>query len=84
MPRSEEDAAHVDRLAEELGTTQSLSNAFDPVLNVILGSLDAAAVFIRTKALRALGQIVTADPGILRHVSRTNVQMRFCLTYTYS
>ncbi|KAF8585724.1 ARM repeat-containing protein [Ramaria rubella] len=63
---SEEDAAHVDRLAEELGTTQSLNNAFDPILNVILVSLDATAVFIRTKALRALGQIVTADPGILR------------------
>jgi cohesin loading factor subunit SCC2 len=36
---------------------------------VILVSLDATAVFMRTKALRALGQIVTADPGILRNVS---------------
>ena len=38
---------------------------------MILVSLDATAVFMRTKALRALGQIVTADPGILRNVSRT-------------
>lgn len=67
---SEEDATRVDRLAEELGTVQSLKNAFDPILNVILASLDVAAVFMRTKALRALGQIVTADPGILRHVRR--------------
>lgn len=60
--------ARIDRLSEELGTTQSLSHAFDAILNVILGSLDATAVFMRTKALRALGQIVTADPGILGHV----------------
>ncbi|KIJ54752.1 hypothetical protein M422DRAFT_775001 [Sphaerobolus stellatus SS14] len=63
---SEEDAARVDRLSEELGTISSLSHAFDAVLNVILISLDAPPVFMRTKALRALGQIVTADPGILK------------------
>ncbi|KAF8507524.1 hypothetical protein BU17DRAFT_57352 [Hysterangium stoloniferum] len=66
---SEEDAARVDRLAEELGTTQGIGNAFDAILNVILMSLDATAVFMRTKALRALGQIVTADPGILRSMN---------------
>lgn len=68
LSRSQEDVARIDRLSEELGTTQSLSNAFDAMLNVILVSLDATAVFMRTKALRALGQIVTADPGILGHV----------------
>ncbi|GJJ15616.1 hypothetical protein Clacol_009894 [Clathrus columnatus] len=66
---SQEDVARIDRLSEELGTTQSLSNAFDAMLNVILASLDATAVFMRTKALRALGQIVTADPGILGHAN---------------
>lgn len=68
LSRSQEDVTRIDRLSEELGTTQSLSNAFDAMLNVILVSLDATAVFMRTKALRALGQIVTADPGILGHV----------------
>ena len=66
--RSEEDVARVDRLSEELGTISSLNHAFEAILNVILISLDAPAVFMRTKALRALGQIVTADPGILKSV----------------
>ncbi|KAF8585885.1 hypothetical protein K439DRAFT_1615590 [Ramaria rubella] len=67
------DAAHVDHLAKELGTTQSLNNVFDPILNVIL-VLDATAIFIRTKALRALVQIITADPGILHSLMQGSHQ----------
>jgi cohesin loading factor subunit SCC2 len=59
----------VDGLSEELGTIQSLRNSFNPILDVILMALDAPAIFMRTKALRALGQIVTSDATILSTVS---------------
>jgi cohesin loading factor subunit SCC2 len=62
---SQEEVTRVDRVAEEIGTLQSLRNSFNPILNVILTALDAPPVFMRTKALRALGQIVTSDPTVL-------------------
>ncbi|KAJ7134305.1 hypothetical protein C8R44DRAFT_770123 [Mycena epipterygia] len=62
---SQEEAARIDRLAEEIGTIQTLKNSFQPILNIILVALDAPPIFMRTKALRALGQIVTSDPTIL-------------------
>ncbi|KIJ14913.1 hypothetical protein PAXINDRAFT_163151 [Paxillus involutus ATCC 200175] len=62
---TQEEAAHVDLLAEEIGTVQNLTNSFGPILNVVLMALDAPPVFMRTKALRALGQIVTSDSSIL-------------------
>ncbi|CAL1713404.1 unnamed protein product [Somion occarium] len=62
---SEEEAMKVDRLSEEVGMTQSLKGCFNPVLNVVLSALDAPPVFMRTKALKALGQIVMSDPSIL-------------------
>ena len=52
--------------------TQSLKGCFNPVLNVVLSSLDAIPVFMRTKALKALGQIVMSDPSILSTVNLTN------------
>jgi len=57
-------------LAEEIGTIQGLKNSFNPILNVILLALDAPAIFMRTKALRALGQIVMSDDTILAAVCR--------------
>ncbi|KAH7103288.1 hypothetical protein BKA62DRAFT_696412 [Auriculariales sp. MPI-PUGE-AT-0066] len=63
---TEEEVSRVDRLAEEIGTIQSLKNAFDPILSVILVSLDSPAVFMRSKALRALGQVIGSDQDILR------------------
>lgn len=48
---------------------QSLMGSFGPILNVILMALDAPPVFMRTKALRALGQIVTSDSSVLSMVS---------------
>ncbi|KAJ3896942.1 hypothetical protein GG344DRAFT_35833 [Lentinula edodes] len=64
---SPEDALRVDRQSEEIGTIQgsSLRNGFTSMLNVIIQALDAPIIFMRTKALRALGQIITSDPGIL-------------------
>ncbi|KAG6812718.1 radiation sensitive protein rad9 [Tricholoma furcatifolium] len=62
---SQEEVIRIDRLAEEVGTVQSLRNSFQPILTIILNSLDAPPIFMRTKALRALGQIVTSDASIL-------------------
>ncbi|KAF9046656.1 hypothetical protein BJ165DRAFT_1369666 [Panaeolus papilionaceus] len=62
---TQEEVTRIDGLAEEIGTIQSLRNSFNPILNIILVSLDAPAIFMRTKALRALGQIVTSDATIL-------------------
>ncbi|THH14012.1 hypothetical protein EW146_g6273 [Bondarzewia mesenterica] len=62
---TQDEVAHVDRLAEEIGIIQDLKNSYNPILSVILLALDAPPVFMRTKALRALGQIVTSDPTIL-------------------
>ncbi|EKM54090.1 uncharacterized protein PHACADRAFT_162472 [Phanerochaete carnosa HHB-10118-sp] len=62
---SQEETARVDRLAETIGITQGLRSYFNPILNVVLQALDAPPVFMRTKALKALGQILTSDPTIL-------------------
>ncbi|KAF7357525.1 Sister chromatid cohesion protein [Mycena sanguinolenta] len=62
---SQEEAERIDRVAEEIGTIQLLRNSFQPILNAVLVALDAPAIFMRTKALRALGQIVTSDPSVL-------------------
>ncbi|PCH40319.1 hypothetical protein WOLCODRAFT_67627 [Wolfiporia cocos MD-104 SS10] len=62
---SHEEVTRIDRLSEEIGTIQSFKNSFSPILNVVLQALDAPPVFMRTKALKALGQIVTSDPSIL-------------------
>lgn len=75
LSRTQEEITHVDRLTEQLGAIQILKNAFDPILNVILLVLDAPAVFMRTKALRALSQILTVDSSVL-----SNVRGSTCLT----
>ncbi|KAI0761978.1 hypothetical protein BD413DRAFT_221108 [Trametes elegans] len=62
---SQDEVARIDRLSEEIGSCQSLRHSFQPILTVVLQALDAPAVFMRTKALKALGQIVTSDPSIL-------------------
>lgn len=66
---SQEEVQRIDELAEELGSIQSLRNSFNKILIVVLGSLDASLIFMRTKALKALGQIVTSDSTILSAVS---------------
>jgi cohesin loading factor subunit SCC2 len=74
---SQEEAVRVDRLSEEIGCVQSLRHSFQPILNKILQALDAPPIFVRTKALRALGQIVTVDPTIL---SAVRISMCSCPT----
>lgn len=59
----------IDILSEEIGMIQNLKNMFFPILNVVLSALEAPPVFMRTKALKALGQIITSDPSILSAVS---------------
>ena len=66
---SQDDAARMHRLSEEIGTIQTFRNSFSPILNAVLKALEAPPVFMRTKALKALGQIVTSDPSILSLVS---------------
>ncbi|KAI8994107.1 hypothetical protein BD414DRAFT_481445 [Trametes punicea] len=65
MGSSQEEVVRIDRLSEEIGTCQSLRNSFHPILTVVLQALDAPPVFMRTKALKALGQIVMSDPSVL-------------------
>lgn len=55
-----------------MGSIQNLRNSFQPILSKILLALDAPPIFVRTKALRALGQIVTSDATILSTVSILN------------
>ncbi|KZV76249.1 hypothetical protein PENSPDRAFT_646530 [Peniophora sp. CONT] len=62
---SQEEQARVDGLAEELGAMQDLRKSNDHIMRVVLLALDATAVFMRTKALKALGQVVQADPSVL-------------------
>lgn len=66
---SQEEVARVDQIAEQLGSVQTLRNSFQPILNKILQALDAPPIFVRTKALRALGQIITSDATILSAVN---------------
>lgn len=68
-------ADRLDALSDSIGCLQGLKKAFEPLLNVILIALNAREVFMRTKSLRALGQIVVIDPTILKNV---NVLLSFC------
>ncbi|KAL5501640.1 SCC2 [Sanghuangporus vaninii] len=68
---TQEEIDRADNLSEQLGTTHFLKNAFDPILNVIILALDAPAVFVRTKALRALSHILTVDSSVL---TKSNVR----------
>lgn len=77
LASSQEEVLRVDALSEEIGTIQSLRNSFNPILGIILMALDAPAIFMRTKALRALGQIVTSDASILSAVSFIFSPFRF-------
>lgn len=66
--RSESDTARIDNISLRLGSLTAFNRGFDAILSVVLGSLDAAAVFMRTKALRSLGQVLASDPTVLKKV----------------
>lgn len=59
---------HADALAQAIGASQELRNSFQPILAAILSALDAPAIFMRSKSLRALGQILASDPNLLATV----------------
>ncbi|KAK7056612.1 Sister chromatid cohesion protein 2 [Paramarasmius palmivorus] len=74
---TQDEITRIDRLSEELGSlsthpsgalgalaTRTLPS-FQALLKVILHALDASQIFMRTKALKALGLIVGCDNGIL-------------------
>lgn len=84
MFRSQDEAARVERLAEEIASMQGLRSMFGPILNVVLVALDAPPVFMRTKALRALGQILSSDPTTLSAVSAIAAISTFATHRTYS
>ena len=65
-----------DLVSEIISVSQVLRNAFEPMLNMILSSLDASDVLMRTKAIRALGDVVTVDPAILQKVSSLARKLR--------
>ncbi|KAL7420405.1 Sister chromatid cohesion protein 2 [Cryptotrichosporon argae] len=45
--------------------SQSLQNAFEPVVHALVGAMDTNVVMSRQKALRGIGCIVTVDPDVL-------------------
>ena len=61
-----------------LARGRSLQSAFDPILRAIGASMDSSVVALRSKALRALGAIVTVDPDVLSLVSQA-LKYRFQL-----
>ena len=62
------DAKRINLVSEIISVSQVLKNAFEPTLNIIINCLDASAVFMRTKGLRALGEVILEDTAILRNV----------------
>ena len=72
---AQEESTRTDVLSEEIGMMQNLRNTFFPILNVVLSALEAPPVFMRTKALKALGQIITSDPSILSAVSTVQYKL---------
>lgn len=68
----------IDVVSEIIGVSQVLKHAFEPILNIIISSLDASAVFMRTKGLRALGQVIVEDPNILQNVRRLDQPFLRC------
>lgn len=71
------DGKRIDVVSEIVGVSQVLKHAFEPIFGVILSSLDASAVFMRTKGLRALGQVIIEDPAILRTVSSAELRNNY-------
>lgn len=63
------DRSQVLFLTELLASRQPLFQSFNILLSHILKVLDASVVQYRTKALRALGQIVLNNPKILNQVN---------------
>jgi len=66
------------RIAQFLASSRSLSINFDIYLNKILMELQESAIGLRTKAMKALAAIISADPNLLhRDEMRLGVHGRF-------
>jgi hypothetical protein len=66
---SDSESSRIDALSQLLGATNPVQDAFDRSVAIIISALASPAVFMRTKGLRAIGQIVTCDPALLSQVS---------------
>lgn len=63
-----DDPALFDDISEEINLARPFGRAFDSTLGAILLALESHSVTFRTKALRALGHILTTDSSILNLV----------------
>jgi cohesin loading factor subunit SCC2 len=70
--RSSKEVTRIDQLAEQVGSTQGFFGLLDAILNVVIFASDSTVVTLRTKALRALGQVVASNPKILKNVRLSN------------
>ena len=61
--------SNAERIAKFLASSRSLSINFDIYLNKILMELQESAIGLRTKAMKALAAIISADPNLLHRVS---------------
>ena len=75
-PRQSENALQA---SVALARGRSFQSAFDPILRAIGASMDSSVVALRSKALRALGAIVTVDPDVLALVS-VGVQIQLMIS----
>ncbi|KAJ9093623.1 hypothetical protein QFC20_007082 [Naganishia adeliensis] len=64
-PESLEEAKSADAASCRLQSTRTLQTAYPVILNSILTNMHASLVAQRTKAIRALGSLITVDPEVL-------------------
>lgn len=62
------EAAAIDIVAADIESSRPLNRAFDSILMAILKALSSSSVTFRTKALRALGHVITVDSNVLKQV----------------
>ncbi|KAJ9112608.1 hypothetical protein QFC19_000628 [Naganishia cerealis] len=73
-----EEAKTADSASCRLQSSRSLQAAYPVILNSILATMHASVVAQRTKAVRALGSLITVDPGVLLDKEiRLSLQDRF-------
>lgn len=60
----------MDSASCRLQSARTLQTAYPIILKSILSTMHASIVGQRTKAIRALGTLITADPDVLLDVSR--------------
>ncbi|KAJ9107636.1 hypothetical protein QFC21_001096 [Naganishia friedmannii] len=77
-PESLEEAKTADAASCRLQSARSLQSAYPVILNSILATMHASVVAQRTKAVRALGSLITVDPDVLLDTEiKLSLQDRF-------